>query len=331
MRLMTVVLCAVALPLAAQQQPTTQTTTSVERGDRNTGISATATSQAQETTPRVPSTDQIRQPATPRAPGTAAPAQTRERPARTAQRSSGPSARQRAAAAGDPDVYLEVPNLRVDQILLEVDNLEVHLALDARVANLVSIKAGVDATIGKVRLDIRGVEAEAYLTVRLDNVARILDRTLTTIDNNPQILERLLTTVDRTVGTVGGVANTALQPGGVVSQTVGTLGRTLENVTAPGGVLTQTVNTLGQTVQRTLDATGNIVERTLDTAGKVVNERTVGRLVDLPAVGQATRTAAGEVRRVRDSSGAIIEYTIDQAGKIINSRIVSDAQGGTRR
>jgi hypothetical protein len=41
----------------------------------------------------------------------------------------------------------------------------------------------------------------------------------------PQIIERLLSTVDSTVGTVGGIANTALQPGGVVSQTVGTGGR----------------------------------------------------------------------------------------------------------
>jgi hypothetical protein len=36
--------------------------------------------------------------------------------------------------------------------------------------------------------------------VRLDNVARVLDRTLTALDNNPQTVERLLTTVDRTVG-----------------------------------------------------------------------------------------------------------------------------------
>src|SRR5688500_18174206 len=72
-----------------------------------------------------------------------------------------------------------------------------NCARDARVANLVAIKAGVDARIGLVRLDIRGVEAEAYLTVRLDNVARILNSTLTLLDNNPEIVERLMTTVDR--------------------------------------------------------------------------------------------------------------------------------------
>lgn len=70
--------------------------------------------------------------------------------------------------------------------------MQVHLALDARVANLVSLKAGADASIGRVKLEIRGVQAEAYLVVRLDNVAKILDRTLTTIDRNPELLTRLL-------------------------------------------------------------------------------------------------------------------------------------------
>jgi hypothetical protein len=318
---------ACALPLAAQNPP--PTTTNIDRADEHTAIRGSATAQ-QQTQPA----GEIRTPTPPRAPGTAARATTATPRPRTdaAPRSSGQSARQRAAAAGDPDVYLEVPNLRVDEILLEVDNLEVHLALDARVANLVSLKAGVDATIGNVKLEIRGVEAEAYLTVRLDNVAKILDRTLTTIDNNPQMIERLLTTVDRTVGTVGGIANTALQPGGVVSQTVGTVGRTLDNVTAPGGLLTTTVNTLGQTVQRTLDTTGNIVERTLDTTGKVVGEQNVGKLLDLPVVNQTTNAAGQTVKQVRDTSGAVLEYTLDRAGKIVSSRVVSAAAtGGTRR
>lgn len=236
------------------------------------------------------------------------------------------SATQRSQAMGDPDVLLEIPNLSVDEITLEVENLQVHLALDARVANLVRLTAGADASIDKVNLTIKGVQAEAYLVVRLDNVAAILDRTLTTIDRNPELLERLLQTVDTTVGTVGGVANTALQPGGVVSQTVGTVGRTLDNVTAPGGLLTQTVNTLGQTVQRTLDTTGNIVERTLDTTGRVVNERTVGRLLDLKPISETTNAAGNIVRQVRDASGAVIEYTLDRAGKIISSRVVSGAQ-----
>jgi YD repeat-containing protein len=320
-RILMGMLALAAVPLFAQTPPTptptpTQTTTSTERGDENASISARATGQrtaGEAPAPReaqTPATDRIRTPQSPRAPGSApsTPAAQRQRSA-TAPKSQGPSATERAAAAGNPDVYLAVPNLSVDQILLEVDNLEVRLELDANVINLVSVKAGVDASIGSVKLDIRGVEAEAYLTVRLDNVARILDRTLTTIDNNPQILEKLLDTVDRTVGTVGNVANTALQP---------------------GGVLSQTVNTLGQTVERTLDATGNIVERTLDTTGKLLNEKSVGKLLDLPVLKQSTNAAGQAVKQVRDASGAIIEVTLDTAGKVVNSRVISEAKGGQR-
>ena len=318
-----------AFPLFAQQPATPPpTTSSINRGDRNTSIDATATGQ-QSPNGQSPA-GEVQEPAAPRTPfidnasarGTAAAAQ-RHTPTMSPE--------DRAKFAANSDVYLEVPDLHVDQILLDVDNVNVHLALDARVANLVSLKAGADVGIGRVKLEIRGVQAEAYLVVRLDNVAKILDRTLTTIDKNPELLNRLLSTVNNTVGTVGNVANTALQPGGVVSQTVGTVGQTLNNVTAPGGVLTQTVNTLGQTVQQTLDTTGNIVERTLDTTGKLVNERTVGRLLDLPVVNQTTNAAGQAVKQVRDQSGNLIEYTLDAAGKIVSSRVVGQATGQPRR
>lgn len=210
-------------------------------------------------------------------------------------------------AGGDqPDVLLDIPNLSVDEITLDVQNLQAHVSLDARVANLVKITAGVDASIEKVNLTIKGVQASVLLIVRLDNVREIIDKTLTTLDNNPQLVERLLQTVDNTVGTVGGVANTALQPGGVISQTV---------------------NTLGQTVNRTVDTAGNIVERTLDQTGNLLNMRTIGRALDLPLVRETTNTAGQVVRTVRDASGSVIELTLDRAGQVVNSRVVSQAAG----
>lgn len=222
--------------------------------------------------------------------------------------------RRQAAQTGDPDVLLDVPNLSVEEITLEVENLRAKVSLDARLANLLQLSAGADVGIDKVKLTIKGVRAEVLLKVKLDNVAAIIDRTLTTIDRNPQILERLLTSVDNAVGTVGSVANTALQP---------------------GGVLSQTVNALGQTVQRTLDTTGNIVERTLDTTGKVVNSRTVGSVLDTAATGlrvvnETTNSAGQTVRRLQDSTGGVIEVTLDQAGKIVNSRIVQGATNQPR-
>ena len=201
-----------------------------------------------------------------------------------------------------PDVLLDIPNLSVDEITLEVANLKAHVALDARVANLVKLTAGVDASIERVNLTIKGVQATALLIVRLDNVRAIIDKTLTTLDNNPQMVDRLLQSVDNTVETVGSVANTALQPGGVISQTV---------------------NSLGQTVTRTVDATGNILEKTLDNTGKVLNSSNVGRLLDLPVIKETTNAAGQIVKQVRDTTGATLEYTLDSTGKVVNSRVLN--------
>lgn len=228
------------------------------------------------------------------------------------------------------DVVLEVPELSVDSIGLTVADLRATLALDANAANLVSISAGADVSIQRVELEIVGVLAQAFVYVDLDNVARIVDRVITTLDNNPQILTQVLTTVDSVVGTVGGVANTLLAPGGVAENAVGAVGQTLNNVTQPGGLLTQTVNTLGQTVQVTLGTAGNLVERTVDTAGNLVNERTLGQITSLPLLRETTNAAGQVVRQVRHTSGAVIEYAVDQAGNVVSSRVLQAATGAVR-
>jgi hypothetical protein len=107
-----------------------------------------------------------------------------------------------AAQDDDPDVVLEIPQLRVDEISLEVEDLEARVALDADVLELLRLHFGVDAVLGRVGLTIKGLEAQVLLRARLDTVAQIIDRVLTTIDDNPQIVERL-------VGQVGTTANGA--------------------------------------------------------------------------------------------------------------------------
>jgi hypothetical protein len=247
------------------------------------------------------------------------------RPASGATRAAGaPGPSQRAQAY---DVVVDVPNLCVERISLDVNRLDARLALNARVANLVRLQAGADVSIGQVNLEIRGVRAQALLLVDLDNVVYVVDRALAFVDANPQVVSQLVGTVQNTVGTVGGVANTALQPGGVASQAVGAVGRTLDNATQPGGLLSQTVNTLGQTVQRTVDASGGIVERTLDASGQALGTRGAGSLLDLPVVRQATNAAGQTVRQVRDTSGAIVELTLDQAGRVVGSRVLQPAGG----
>lgn len=202
------------------------------------------------------------------------------------------------------DVVLHVPNLCVNRIFLKVDSLSAKLNLDARVANLVQVRAGVDVFVGEVDLTVEGVRAQLLLLVDLDDVVYIVDRTLTFIDNNPQVIQQLGSTLQTTVGSVGGLV------GGVVQ----------------GLLLGTTTNALGQTVQRVVNqATGAILERTVSAAGQVLAERTVGALTNLPVV-STTRNQAGQtVRQVRDTSGRVIEFVTDTAGKILSSRLIGAA------
>src|SRR3712207_6093348 len=58
------------------------------------------------------------------------PANQRNRPVQSIYRPDSPG-------RDNPDVLLDVPNLSRDTLVIEVDSLYAHLALDARVANLV--------------------------------------------------------------------------------------------------------------------------------------------------------------------------------------------------
>ena len=110
-----------------------------------------------------------------------------------------------------PDVLLDVPVIKVDEINFELNDLRAKVNLYAKVLDLVELSVGVDAYLGRVKLVIQGVEAQALLKVRLDNVTAILDRVLTTIDRNPQIIEKLVEGVSSAVADVGEGAGSALE------------------------------------------------------------------------------------------------------------------------
>jgi hypothetical protein len=117
---------------------------------------------------------------------------------------------ERRESDDQPDVLLDVPELRVDEISLEVEDLHARVALRADVLSLLRLHVGVEADLGRVQLTIKGVEAQALLKVRLDNVARIIDRVLTTIDNNPEIVEGLIEQVGAAAEEVGAGTGQAL-------------------------------------------------------------------------------------------------------------------------
>jgi hypothetical protein len=199
---------------------------------------------------------------------------------------------QQDAGSGEPDVLLDVPVLKVEEINLTVEGLRAHVAVLAELADLVKLSVGADVSLDKVELEIKGVEAQALLKVRLEQVRAILDKALSTIGENPEILQSLVRTVDRTLGEVGGAAREAVGEGGAVSQltggvgeaagqAVGQVGQTANEAVGQvtdqvGSLLEESVNEAGQTVQRVVDESGSVVERTLNESGEVLDEAVVG-------------------------------------------------------
>ena len=211
---------------------------------------------------------------------TAAPAMAQSQARRAVQPQPGVSTQlaQQVTASGDqPDVLLDIPNLSIGELTIEVAKLEAHIALDARLANLLKLTAGADVSIDQVKIGLKDVQATATLVVRLDNVRAIIERTLQTLDNNPQIISGLLNTVDNTVGTVGGVANNAVGTVGGIATNLLRNGQVLDLARAGLSEVSRTVNPQGQTVVRARNTAGQLLDIVTDTANRVVSSRRVSR------------------------------------------------------
>lgn len=120
-----------------------------------------------------------------------------------------------------PDVLLDIPVVKVDEIGVDVDNLRATVSVRADLQHLVNLNVGVAARLGNVELKIRGVEAQGLLKARLDNVSRILARVLTTLDRNPALLE----SIGRSIEHVGTGAQGTLEGAGGALGSVGRGGR----------------------------------------------------------------------------------------------------------
>jgi hypothetical protein len=188
----------------------------------------------------------------------------------------------------EPDVLLDVPVLKVDEINLDVEELRARVSLQAAVLDLLRLNVGVDVFIGQVGLEIKGVEAQALLKVRLENVARILDRVMSTIDRNPQILEQITEGVGSTVGELGGGAGKAV---GELGEGAGSA---VEEVSEGAGAA---VGDVGEAAGEAVEDTGETAKRTAQRAS-----RTVGRVAS-GGRGTAKRTKSA-ARKEREGSAA---------------------------
>ena len=73
---------------------------------------------------------------------------------RKGSRSNGTGSIEGREPSHDPDVFIDIRKVKVDEIYVDVEDLEAHLALRAKLANLLQVVAGVHVHLGKVEVDI---------------------------------------------------------------------------------------------------------------------------------------------------------------------------------
>lgn len=201
--------------------------------------------------------------------------------ASTSVSSTGPS----GVASTPPDVWLNVPNLSVGRIELDVDDLRADINLNAQVASLVTLNAGVAVSIQQVNLTISDVEAQLELIVRLGHLVDIVNRVFESLDLNPLLISAInnvTSLLAPIVGVIDGLLGSITQGGTTLNFLVDNLGNIVQEVagtsTIVGSYLTNMTETgatknLGSgLVQKTFSYTplNALVDIVFNTAGQVV-------------------------------------------------------------
>jgi hypothetical protein len=216
---------------------------------------------------------------------------------------------------GPPDVVLDVPELRVESIHFELDDLDAHVALKARVLNLVKLNVGIDLHLSRVKLDVKGVEAELVLKARLDHVTAIVDRLMTSLDRNPELVKGL----SRAVSEVGRGAGEAVDKTGDAAKDIGKGAQsTLKDVGQGAGQAVGDVGKgAGQAVGDVGQGAGQAVGDVGQGAGQAVGDVGQGAGQAVGDVGQGAGQAVGNLDQVVGGLG----QTVGQAGQGVGQAV----------
>lgn len=214
-----------------------------------------------------------------------------------------PTSSSAAPSATPPDVLLNVPTLSVGRIELDVDNLQADINLNANVASLVSINAGVAVSIQTVNLTIVDVDAQLELIVRLGHLVDIVNRVFQSLDLNPSLITAALNNV-----------TSILEP--VVAAVDGLLG----SVTQGGTTLTFVVDNLGNIVQEVVGANGN-------TVSSIVGNY----LTNMTYTGVSQTLGNGLVEKTYSYSplNALVDIVFNTAGQVVQATVVQQSGGST--
>jgi len=243
----------------------------------------------------------------------------------------------------DPDVVLDVPVLKVDEIDLEVEDLRAQVSLRAELADFVKVNVGVEVQLGKVKLEVQGLEAQALLKVKLEGILNTLDRALNTIDRNPQILGGAIRGINRagegasrTAQDSDQVAEWVTRPAEAMEdqvdeaaeQTFGGHGRAADETEhTAGNLLGEAGDEEGQSVWRAVDESWDITEADLFESGDVAAEEATDNLADSQIEEEYEEDQGRVVGRTLDRSGNGAEETLDEKGNVVDPNVPEKVEG----
>ncbi|MFN6946042.1 MAG: hypothetical protein ACK4ND_13920 [Cytophagaceae bacterium] len=98
------------------------------------------------------------------------------------------------------DVILEIPEVKVERLRINVEDIDVRVNLFVQAINAITIKAGVHVHLDQVEIEIKGVRAEAYLQIRLERVKQVLVKVMQMLDNNSKTLAEILKPLTKGAG-----------------------------------------------------------------------------------------------------------------------------------
>lgn len=200
-----------------------------------------------------------------------------------------------------PDVYLNVPELHVGRIELDVEELQADINLNAKVAGLVQVNAGVQVSVQKINVTIADVDVNLELIVRLGHLVDIVERVFESLDLNP-LLIGLINNVTSLVGEVIGAVDGLL------------------------GSITQG----GTTLNFLIDNLGNIVQEVVGGATGAISTIVGNFRQNMTQVGGEKQVGEGLIQKTfsYEPLNALVDIVFNTAGQVVQAVVQKKTGGG---
>jgi pyruvate/2-oxoglutarate dehydrogenase complex dihydrolipoamide acyltransferase (E2) component len=95
------------------------------------------------------------------------------------------------------DVLFDVPALDAEEVDLKSEQVRVRVSFAADLGEIVKINVGLEAEAEGLDLQIKGLQSQAQLKARLDNVREIFSEVLTALENTPGMARDLMGKTDQ--------------------------------------------------------------------------------------------------------------------------------------